>query len=101
MFFQAKKITLKDSKLFLPMALKAVPKAFGLTDRAKGFYPYLFDTQENAHYVGDWPAIEYYDPDSKSPEERQALLEWHAQQVGKVSCLANENCYRLTFHTCV
>ena len=40
-------IRLLDSLNFLPMPLGSLPKAFGLTELKKGFFPHLYNTQEN------------------------------------------------------
>lgn len=47
-----------DSINFIPMALKKFPKAFGLPDIQKGYYPHLFNTDENYNYVGAIPERE-------------------------------------------
>ena len=46
------------------------------------------DTPERADYEGVWPAVHYYDPDSKSPAERKELLEWYETVKGEVSFLS-------------
>ena len=51
-----------DSLSFLPMPLAAFPKAFGLQELKKGFFPHFFNTQDNQDYVGPIPAQDYYDP---------------------------------------
>lgn len=66
-----------DSVRFIPMALREFPKTFGLTDIAKGFFPYRFFTTERFNYVGPLPAIEYFDVDRYSPDVRHEILEWH------------------------
>ena len=43
----------------------------------------MFNTPDHEDYNGQWPDLEYYDVDSKSPEERQALIEWHAEMRSK------------------
>ncbi|KAK5647970.1 hypothetical protein RI129_002862 [Pyrocoelia pectoralis] len=41
-----------DSLNFFPMALSALPKALGLGEELKkGYFPHLFNTEENASYV--------------------------------------------------
>ena len=73
-------VTIKDSLSFLPMALEAIPKAFELEELAKGFFPYLFDTPENADYDGEWPDAKFYDPDRMKAAKRKSFLQWYEQQ---------------------
>ena len=70
-------LTFRDSKSFLPMALSAFPKSFGLTELL--FPHFFFNTEENKSYVGAIPAVDYYDPDSFSHERKQ-FLQWHADR---------------------
>ena len=83
-------VTVKDSMCFLPMALASLPKAFNLTELKKGYFPYLFDTPENADYVGPWPDAHYYQMENKAPKEREAFLEWYEGQKEKVFDLRAE-----------
>ena len=73
-------LTFIDSINFLPMALSAFPKAFGLTELRKGFFSHFFNTEEKKWYVGAIPAVDYYDPESFSPERREEFLRWHADR---------------------
>ncbi|XP_060588537.1 uncharacterized protein LOC132743952 [Ruditapes philippinarum] len=67
-----------DSLNFIPMALANMPKAFGETELAKGYFPHLFNTTENYSVELDHlPDIKYYNPDSMKPESRQKFLEWY------------------------
>ena len=72
-----------DSLSFLPMALSAFPKAFGLTELKKGFFPHFFNTQDNQDYVGPIPAHDYYDPQGMSPARKAEFEEWHAARVAE------------------
>jgi G:T-mismatch repair DNA endonuclease (very short patch repair protein) len=72
-----------DSMSFFPMALKLIPKIFGLACE-KGDFPHLFNIRANQNYIGNFPDIKYYDIDSKSPKERNELIKWHASQKGKI-----------------
>ena len=49
-------IRVLDSLNFLPMKLAALPKAFGLEELKKGYFPHFFNTRANADYVGPYPA---------------------------------------------
>ena len=77
-----KQFQLKDSLQFMPMSLAKVAAAFKIPQE-KGYFPYLFDTPQNATYVGEWPPVEMYNPERMYPEDRQRFLEWHAEQQGK------------------
>ena len=70
-----------DSLCYLPMPLKAIPKAMGLsTQLRKGDFPHRLNRVENQGR--SWPhhpPLSYYDPDSKSETDREALERWHAE----------------------
>ena len=73
-------IRLLDSLNFLPMKLAALPKAFGLQELKKGWFPHFFNTKENQQYVGPFPEVKYYGHDMMSSGERADFLAWHASQ---------------------
>ncbi|XP_018573827.1 uncharacterized protein LOC108912895 [Anoplophora glabripennis] len=67
-----------DSLNYFPMPLTKLPKAFGLGDDfKKGYFPHLFNTEENQNYVGPLPAVEYYSPDTMKEEDRKKFLSWY------------------------
>ncbi len=76
-------ITFKDSMCFMQMPLSSFPKAFGLTEQKKGFFPHLFNTRENQNYVGPLPARDYYDPDGMSHERKTEFEAWYAEQLAE------------------
>jgi len=47
-------VTFLDSISFLPVALRKLPEAFGLS-ATKSWYPHLFNTKANLNYVGSIP----------------------------------------------
>ena len=51
---EALDVTLLDSLNYLPFALSNFPAAFGLQE-SKGYFPHLFNTEENWDYSGDLP----------------------------------------------
>ena len=69
-----------DSLNFLPMALAKLPKAFGLKELKKGFFPHLFNIPANQNYKGPIPDKMYYDPDGMMDDKRTEFLEWYNQQ---------------------
>ena len=44
-------IRMIDSLNFIPMALADMPKSFGETELAKGYFPHLFNRKENQHAI--------------------------------------------------
>ena len=73
-----------DSLSFFQMPLSAFPKTFGLTELCKGYFPHKFNIPEHQNYVGPIPALDYYMPETMSPESKQALETWHQEQREKV-----------------
>ena len=69
-----------DSLNFIPMSLAKFPKTFGMTELCKGYFPHLFNKEENQHYVGPIPPQPYYAPNTMKPETREAFLAWHKEQ---------------------
>jgi hypothetical protein len=65
-----------DSLNFLPMKLSALPKAFGLNELKKGWFPHYFNTKKHQHYVGPYPDARHYGYDFMSEKERSELLIW-------------------------
>ena len=80
-----------DSNIFIDsinhfaVPLSAVPKTFGLdeTQYKKGFYPYKFNTKENANYIGCMPPLSEFQPDSKKPKVRTELINWYNNRVAE------------------
>lgn len=70
-----------DSLNFIPMPLGKFPKAFGLKELKKGFFPILFNNKENMDYIGPIPNKEMYKYNSFKPEKRAEFLKWYQEQV--------------------
>ena len=70
-----------DSLNFIPMSLAKFPKTFGQTELCKGYFPHLFNKEENQDYVGPIPCQNDYGVNFMKPEEREAFLAWHKEQV--------------------
>ena len=79
-----------DSCNFLPMPLAALPKAFGLSELRKGYFPHRFNTPENQGYVGPYPDAGYYAPEHMSESSRAAFEVWHRDKVGTLFDLQAE-----------
>ena len=73
-----------DSLSFFQMPPSAFPKTFGLTELCKGYFPHKFNLPEHQNYVGPVPALDYYMPETMSPEGKQAFETWHQEQREKV-----------------
>ena len=69
-----------DSLNFIPMSLAKFPKTFGMRELCKGYFPHLFNKEENQNYVGPIPDADYYAPNTMKPEVREAFLTWHKEQ---------------------
>ena len=70
-----------DSLNFIPMALAKFPKTFGQDELCKGWFPHLFNKEENQNYVGPIPCQNDYGVNFMKPEEREAFKAWHKEQV--------------------
>ena len=70
-------IVFKDSLCFFQMPLAAFPKAFGLTEHKKGFFPHFFNTHDHQEYVGPLPDKSYYDPEGMSTQRAQEFHQWY------------------------
>ena len=70
-----------DSLNFIPMALAKFPKTFGQDELCKGWFPHLFNKEENQNYVGPIPCQNDYGVNFMKPEERKAFIAWHNEQV--------------------
>ena len=70
-----------DSLNFIPMSLSQFPKTFGKTELCKGYFPHLFNKEENQNYIGPIPDVSEYSPNTMKPEAREVFLAWHKEQV--------------------
>ena len=78
-------IVFKDSLCFFQMPLAAFPKAFGLTEHKKGFFPHFFNTPGHQDYVGPLPDKSHYDPEGMSVERARDFHQWYdAHEPGYV-----------------
>ena len=70
-----------DSLNFIPMSLAKFPKTFGQDELCKGYFPHLFNKEENWNYVGPIPCQNDYNVNFMKPQERKAFQTWHKEQV--------------------
>jgi hypothetical protein len=67
-------LTFIDSISFLPMLLRKLPEAFGLSV-CKSWYPHYLNTKTNLDYVGTMPDVGQYGIDEMSGPERREFME--------------------------
>ena len=70
-----------DSLNFIPMSLAKFPKTFGQDELCKGYFPHLFNKEENWNYVGPIPCQNDYSVNFMKPAETKAFQTWHKEQV--------------------
>jgi hypothetical protein len=75
MSMKFKHLQFLDGVLYLPMALRKLPQAFGLS-ATKSRYPNFFNTKENLDYVETISDVSYYGADAMSDSERSEFTEW-------------------------
>ena len=62
------------------MALTDMPQAFWEIELAKGFFPHLYNRQENqSSGLKHLPDISFYNTDGMKPETRTKFLQWYDQ----------------------
>lgn len=67
-----------DSLKFIPMPLSDMPKAFGETGIAKGYFPHFYNRKENQTVtLSHLPDIKYYNPDGMNMARRKEFLAWY------------------------
>ena len=81
-------IRLLDSLNFLPMPLSQLPKSFGLTELKKGYFPHLFNHEENVRGKSEvllprLPDVSFYDVDSMKSDRRHEFLKWYSENCHK------------------
>ena len=77
-------LTFLDSLNFLPMKLSDIPKAFGLEELSKGYFPHNFNRKENQSFRGPYPASHYYGCDYMSSKDRDKFRTWHESKDGEI-----------------
>ena len=70
-----------DSLNFIPMSLAKFPKTFGQDELCKGYFPHMFNKEENQNYIGPIPCQNDYGVNFMKPQERDAFIAWHDEQV--------------------
>jgi hypothetical protein len=68
-----------DSVSYLPMPLRELLEAFGLSS-SKSWFPLYFNTEATLDYVGFIHEIQYFGADEMSEGERKGFLSWYNEQ---------------------
>ena len=76
-------VTFLDSISFMPIALRKLPEAFGLST-TKSWYPHLFNTRAYLNYVGSIPDMVQYGVAEMGESEREEYTSWYDAQKNKV-----------------
>ena len=63
------------------MSLAKFPKTFGQAELCKGYFPHMFNKEENQNYIGPIPCQNDYGVSFMKPKEREAFIAWHKEQV--------------------
>ena len=71
----------KDSLLFLPQKLSALPKAFGLNELKKGYFPHLANRKEFYDYVGPMVDRDLYCTSYMTDKDKLDFNAWYDEQV--------------------
>ena len=69
-----------DSLSFLNMSLSTFPKTFELHEMAKGWFSFWANNREYQHYIEPYLPLEYYKPESMSPDNREKFLKLFLHQ---------------------
>lgn len=70
-----------DSFNYFHLPLSVLPKAYGLDNIRKGYFPHLFNHPSNENYIGPLPSIEMYSPDTLKEHERLDFLKWYQEKI--------------------
>ena len=83
MCMKIKSTTFIDSINHIASALEGLPKICGFDTEGlkKGFFPYTFNTKDNASYVGPMPDKKHFDPDRMMPDKRNEFIKWYDYMV--------------------
>lgn len=70
-----------DSLSLFQQRLSALPKSFGFESHVrKGFFPHLFNKEENFEYNDILPSLDYFGIKYMKPEVAKSLREWHTER---------------------
>ena len=72
------------------MALSALPKAFGLSELCKGYFPHCFNTPRNQGYVRPYRDPRYCSPEHMTESALEEFEVWYSDKAGAVIDLQKE-----------
>lgn len=72
-----------DSYRLISISLRGFPKAFGIKEMSKGYFPYRFLRQETRGYIGPIPEIEWFDFDHLKEKDKEDALKWYEGEKDK------------------
>jgi hypothetical protein len=75
-------IVFLESVSFMPLSLRKLPEAFGMTS-SNSWYPHYFNTKETLDYIGPIPDVSYYSESEMGISERREFLECYEGQNDK------------------
>ncbi|XP_053213282.1 uncharacterized protein LOC128396692 [Panonychus citri] len=81
LYSQMENIKFIDSLSLFMQPLSSLCKSFNIKEMKKGYFPHKFNTPENQHYVGVFPAIDFYDPLSLKPTQKAELEKWYYETI--------------------
>ena len=74
-----------DSLSFLPMALKYLPKTFGISNNEKLIFPHSFNKPENWNVImNNLPVIKNYQINLMRPQDRSSFIDWYNTNKGEI-----------------
>jgi len=83
-------VKIKDSYSFIPIALSEFPNAFSIKEIKKGFFPHLFNTEQNQNYIGPYPSKEAFGYKFFSTKKIKEFDEWYEKVSRSVFNFKNE-----------
>ncbi|XP_033859859.3 uncharacterized protein LOC117402631 [Acipenser ruthenus] len=83
------KIRFVNSYTFIPIKLRAIPKAMGL-EMAKGYFPHFFNTSKNQRYAGLMPPIHYFGEQIVTAVDNNTFLGWYEAHKDRKFVLSDE-----------
>lgn len=69
-----------DSLSFFQQPLSSLPKSFNFKEKAKGFFPHKFTSEDNWDYRGAIPKEHFYQPSSMKPGQSKIFYDWHKSE---------------------
>lgn len=63
------------------MGLAALPKAFGIAEVAKGYFPHFFNKIENQNYIGQLPPRETFGIRAMTKEKQKEFDDWYDEHA--------------------